>query len=503
MVRDDDGPSGAAEDALVPVHVNRVMDGLGMNPALPAALVRRLVQYRGGFGEVAKRPDLAPAVIEEILAADDHWHVHSLALNPALPHPVRLRLAGHPDGGVRAALVVGAQPAPRDLVERLIEDPDRRVREYLAQRDDIPADLMGRLAADPDPRVRATVARSWTKAPEVIRRALLTDPVDEVRAHACATYFARLPHPVPPADLVPALLDDPVTRAGAVRHATLTAGLTERLATDPDARVRRQLAEHPQLPPPVRDRLAADADARVLVGIFGRQDTPEPVRQRIHDEIHRRARSVDDLLDGDVDDAALEQQANDLLAVSELRDLRLDWVTADPLPYVASPYICFRAAAARSQRLPADAVVRLLGDDNSRVRTTMATTAPHLVDSATAERIDREYRPAKKTRWRPADTFAMPPETLRRLASDPDPRMRQLAARDPELPTVLVERLATDPDSRVRRSAVGHPHLPLRVHRALLADTSEWVAQAAAASPALPVTEMRRLLDLAGLATAP
>ncbi|MET7472274.1 hypothetical protein ACFYON_26535 [Micromonospora sp. NPDC005686] len=138
------------------------------------------------------------------------------------------RLAAHADPAVRAALVVGARGAPRESYERLIDDPDRLVRGHLAERDDVPADLLARLATDPDPPVRATLARWWTQAPGPVRRLLLTDPVDEVRAAACSTYYARLPHPVPPPGLVAGLLADPVTRAGAVRHADLTPELARK-----------------------------------------------------------------------------------------------------------------------------------------------------------------------------------------------------------------------------------------------------------------------------------
>ncbi|MFJ8579313.1 hypothetical protein [Micromonospora sp. NPDC093277] len=44
------------------------------------------------------------------------------------------------------------------------------------------------------------------------------------------------------------------------------------------------------------------------------------------------------------------------MAVAELRYLRLDWVTADPLPYVSSTYTCFRHSAARNRPGSADAV---------------------------------------------------------------------------------------------------------------------------------------------------
>lgn len=268
-------------DGPVPAHLDAMLEGLAENPALPTALIRRMLAQRHGFGHVAKRRDLTADLITEIMATEYHWLLHSLALNPALPGSVRLRLSGHGDPAVRAALVVGSRNAGRELFERLIDDPDMQVRKYLAEGDTVPADLRARLAHDPDPDVRATLARWWPQAPEEVRRILLTDPIDEVRAAACSTYYARTPHPVPPADLVPGLLDDPVTRAGAVRHVDLTAETAQRLADDPDNKVRRELAAHPQLPPALRDRLAEDPSAYVQVGIFARPDTPEPTRQRI------------------------------------------------------------------------------------------------------------------------------------------------------------------------------------------------------------------------------
>ncbi|HEV2640657.1 MAG TPA: hypothetical protein VGX23_36370 [Actinocrinis sp.] len=129
----------------------------------------------------------------------------------------------------------------------------------------------------------------------------------------------------------------------------------------------------------------------------------------------------------------------------------------------------------------------------------MALHAKDQVDAATAERIDRGYRPAKKTRWRPADEFALPPETLRRPATDPDPGMRVLGPRDPDLPAELAIRLAPDPDASARRAVAGHRSLPTHVLVTLLADTSESVAQAAAGNPNLPLQHMHRLLAPANL----
>ena len=268
---------------------------------------------------------------------------------------------------------------------------------------------------------------------------------------------------MPPSDLVSALLADPVTRAGAVRHATLDDDTADALARDADPFVRKELAAHPGLPPRVRDVLADDPHPSVRVAVFGRADTPEPLRATLHAGL-----------------AALPDRL-------------------DPLPHVDSPYPCFRVSVAASESLPPDVVARLLDDPESDVRTTMAEHARHLVDLATAERVDREFRPAKKTLWRPADDVEFPPATLRRFATDPDPRMRCLAPRDPDLPAELAERLAADPDRSVRAAVAQHRTLTTEALTGLLSDDSAWVARAAGGSPYLPVSRMEWLLSLADL----
>ncbi|MFF2523523.1 hypothetical protein [Streptomyces liangshanensis] len=494
-----------------PVHLGKVVDGLAENPALPSAFIRRLFGYRKGFGTVAKRTDLTGDMIAEIIATDDHWLIHSLALNGGLPRVFRMMLAEHPDPAIRRAVAVAADGAPRELFERLAKDADPQVREYVAQSDHVPADLRALLAKDPAPEVRAALAQWWTTAPEPVRRLLLTDPDDSVRAGACATYSPRGPHPVPPADLVPALLADPVTRAGAVRHCALGTATARRLAGDPDDDVRAELAGHPDLPPALPDELARDPNPCVAVRVFARQDTPEPTRAAIHAQIRYEAppptpranhqNHQDQLNLLDLDEEAHEREFMVELARSELRTLRLPWVTADPLPYVDSTYVCFRVSAAMSDRLPPPLVARLLADEESSVRTTMALHAREHVDPDTAERIDRTYRPFKRVRWRPADDFPLPVEVLRRLATDCDPRMRQLATRDPDLPVGSVRSLAADPDpdAAVRRAAAAHPRLPAADVTRLLADPSEFVAAAAAANPNLPTTAMHHILALADL----
>ncbi|MFG2949620.1 hypothetical protein [Streptomyces adustus] len=487
-------------DAVTPVHLDKVMTGLATNPALPAPMVRRLFGWRRGWGEVAGRPDLTEDMIAEIVATDDDWLLHSLARNERLPDRFRISLAAHRDEAVRFALVMRAETAPREMLEQLVEDPDPTVREYLARGSHTPPDLRARLAADSDPEVRAALARHWTRAPEAVRRILLTDPEATVRAAACSTYFAHSPHPIPPPDLLPALLADPVTRAGAVIHSVLDADTLQQFAGDPDSEVRAELARHPDLPPSVRAVLAVDPALNVRVKVFARPDTTEHERATIHTSVHELSRSLPDP-SPDADDTTALQWVHNVAARTELTILRLPWVTADPLPYIDSPYVSFRVSAAAAEALPADAVARLLDDEEEIVRLTMAHTAPHLVDPATAENIERRYRRRDRFTfwWDKAEVLAFPPETLRRFATDPEPRLRSFAPRDPELPTTLAEKLASDPEERVRRAIAPHRNLPLPFLFRLLADPSEQVAEAAGASPFLPVECMEWLLTRAGL----
>ena len=486
-----------SEAAPAVVHLGKALDGLAENPLLPVDLIGRMLAYRKGFGEIARRPDLTDEMITEIIASDYHRLLHSLALNRRLPNTFRWMLAEHRDPTVRAALVIGGQGAPAELFERLLGDPDVRVREYMAQSDHVPVQVRVRLAGDPDPRIRATLAQWWTRAPLQVRRILLTDAADEVRAAACSTYFRWLPHPVPPQDLHLMLLNDPCTRAGVVRHLDLDHATALRLAEDPDHKVRREAAAHPQLPAELRDRLAGDPNGSVRLSVFARRDTPEPVRARIYRELTSPRHTVD--VEDTDDDDRIVADLESWYAHIEVRSLHLDWVTADPLPHVASPYACFRMSAAMAPSLPPQVVRRLLDDEDSHVRTTMARHAPDLVDEPTAERIDREFRPDKPVLWRPADDFAFSPQTLRRFATDADPRMRCLAARDPDLPCKLALQLAADTQPEVRRSIAGHRNLPSKAQDNLLGDPNEWVVHATAASPWLALKQMQRLLALAGL----
>ncbi|MFI6582599.1 hypothetical protein [Embleya sp. NPDC050493] len=212
---------------------------------LAADLVWRLLRHPPARRAVALlRRDLTEAMIEEIIALGS---ARSLAANcSAVPAEVRARLAEHPEPAVRSGIAAGVTDDPPGLPARLADDPDPSVRMFLAMNDHLPSELRDRLAADPDPRVRRQIVHHWRDAPERVRRALMTDPDPHVRTDSVRKY-------VPPADLLPVLVADPVTRAAAVGHA----GPSPELAADPDSAVRVAVADHPNLPAVLREQAEA------------------------------------------------------------------------------------------------------------------------------------------------------------------------------------------------------------------------------------------------------
>ncbi|MEV6107414.1 hypothetical protein AB0M28_22300 [Streptomyces sp. NPDC051940] len=474
-----------------PAQPDAVLKGLAVNPALPAELLPRLLANPAAREAAARHRGGLTAELAESVIEGGGFGPLELACNDDLPAATVQRLAHHPDASARGALARRGYAA--EVFDLLVADADPRVRESLAANSALPPRLRARLADDPAPAVRATLGQWWTDAPEEIRRRLLTDPEPEVRAGACARYFRKLPHPVPPADLHPALLADEGTRAGVVPHLDLTPETAGRLVTDPDPEVREALASHPRLPSRLRDVLAGDPHAVVRAEVFARGDTPAALREALYAGISEgAARARPNVFDCAEDDMWC------LMAVGHLDGLTYPWAVADPLAHLGSPCAGVRRSLAASAELPPAAVERLLDDDDFLVRWTMARRAP-APDPDVVERVERRHPARSKVRGRPADDFDFPGAYLRRFATDPDPRIRTLAPRDPGLPTPLADRLAADPDPRVRRAVAAHPRLSRQARHALLGDDDARVAEAAGADPALSGAEIEHLLSHTGL----
>ncbi|MEU8524459.1 hypothetical protein AB0C77_02485 [Streptomyces sp. NPDC048629] len=175
---------------------------------------------------------------------------------------------------------------------------------------------------------------------------------------------------------------------------------------------------------------------------------------------------------------------------AHLRENLPDWLAEE---FAASEHEEVLLWLAGTPNLPAEVHRALAAHPEAAVRWRLTRVAdelpPDVLDAGDRPRLAGTAVPRQVRTGRP----------LARLAEDPDPRIRELAPRDPELPDGLLEELATDPEARVRRAVAGHPRLPLTYLLALLADDDARTAEAAGGNPSLPVSEMARIIAAAGL----
>jgi hypothetical protein len=101
----------------------------------------------------------------------------------------------------------------------------------------------------------------------------------------------------------------------------------------------------------------------------------------------------------------------------------------------------------------------------------------------------------------PLSAFASPPasegkrERVRRLATAPDPALRESAALSVHAPVDVLTALAADPVASVRRCVARHERTPVAVLERLAGDADPLVRGWAAANPAAPAALHARLRD--------
>lgn len=159
----------------------------------------------------------------------------------------------------------------------------------------------------------------------------------------------------------------------------------------------------------------------------------------------------------------------------------------------ASPNLLVRRSVARATRLPEDVASLLASDEDRVVRLFLAESC----DDAPAEmllEVASWWGGSFSFPGRPRNHPNFPRAGLLRFAADPNPRLRLLALDDPAATHALVEQLGHDSERIVRMAVAEDRRLSPDSLRRLALDPEEGVCWRAWMNPSLPLEILAQLL---------
>ncbi|MFG3214702.1 Mucin-2 [Streptomyces tendae] len=457
------------------------LDGVARNPALPTALLLRLLAF-GADGDrpprdVLHRAGLPESAVALILAHPNPGVRIDFAMSARAEPAQRARPADDPSPKVRAAPAHGPEvhdppaklaPLPDAVRARLLDNPDHAVPAALPKSPHPAPTSLAAMATHHRAAARREAVRAWDALPAGERPALPADPDPEVRR------AAELQECQQDARVSAGLLREPKSAAEALHRGLLDRAAAERCAAERTHLA--SLAENPSLPAGLVERLAADPDEAVRLAVSPRPELDETRRMAI------------DVTAGDRDTGGGVWRVRDGLAGPEVMRRAAAW--AHPL---------LRRAATRSPRLPPD-LLRLL----ARAEDPMADILLGVHHPDTPQEV------LMRVFARPGGTFSawmaqthppVPPRGSGHPLREPPRREPPPAVRDPAATPDLIERLSHDPAIRTRQAAARDPRLPLhRLREALLLPEP---ASSAGANPALPEDGTATVLDRTGVPARP
>ncbi|MFJ6135342.1 hypothetical protein [Kitasatospora sp. NPDC092286] len=471
--------------------MDHVLYGLAANPALPSAVVDRLIAEAGTAADVpafaeadgtelaehlAARPDLSPSQARALAA-------HSEAVAVRLAYDGRIGAADIDPGrrpGAALALLDEGRGRP-EWARRFATDPvvERRVK--LAGCPGLPSEVAEALAADRETTVVEELAL-WTERADLAARfAAHADP--GVRRAAAANEAT-------PADALAVLLtDSPEIQQPALRNPSTPAQAAARFADHPALLLRQELAARPDLPAEAGRRLADDPVPWVRANLAENPAIDEPLIRRLAaDRGHDVQRSLAHNPHVPLDVLALLAGATRIGPTLLPRIAAASPAEVEQLAVSTVPAL--RMLLARRRDLPAAVRDTLAADPDAKVVKSIASH-PGLSEAQLRSAVDRF---GAQTAAAAAASPNASPALLEYLATGRLATHRALhaIAHHPDATPLALLACLAHPKSR--RPAAAHPALPLDTLITLLAAPDRETAQAAAANPSLPLGTLLALL---------